>query len=119
MVLEKEMLELCWKIEELDASELQTEISVRAGEIKDKVKFLLVKEEALTRIVTQLKVDLDTLQEENERLKRLESAVMAWSKAKKVGTMEQVDFDLCRILVNLGMEGFLRFFRREGATDEI
>jgi hypothetical protein len=119
MVLEQEILELCWKIEELDASELQTEISVRAGEIKNKVKFLLTKEEVITGIAAQLKADLDTLQEENERLKRLESAVIAWSRAKKVGTMEQVDFDLCRILTDLGMEGFLRFFRREGSTDEV
>lgn len=35
--IKQEALKLCWKIEELPASELQTEISIMANELKDKL----------------------------------------------------------------------------------
>lgn len=70
-----------------------------------------LKVKTLTDSLARLEADYDTLHEENERLKRLELAVIAWSRAKKVGTMEKADFELFRNLVDSGMAGFLRLLR--------
>lgn len=69
-----------------------------------------LKIKTLTDSLARLEADFDTLSKEVELLKRLESAVIAWSRVKIIKTMEKSDYELCRKLIELGMERHLRFF---------